>query len=410
MSITDFSQELQGLCEKLPVQASKIKTLTQLAVKESNVTGNNKQSAQIINEILQFARTLKPEGMLPLVYLIDSIIRSSSKLPNNVYKAGFESIFPRLFKIVKLCLLGDKDKIKRVISIWKANNLLDPNLLDDVLMIFQGLTEQSSAANVPAMNVNAVDPRKNDLNPVQTFLMPDLKPAMPSPVATMNDLPQIDMTMLNKLASSIGNQSTLQSTAQAVNTSHINTVPQQQSVAQMAPALFPQLTNMMAPPFMNIQQPAPVNLDQNQQLQANAAMMSNLLALMAASGQQPGAPNAINMNALLGIAAMGGVPGMGLPIPNMPFNSSMNTLPEQDSHRNQGDRFDRRDDKNRERRDYRDYRDNDSHRKDERSNRRDNHRDSQKKGGPITLNLADGPECAPAYHDPSIPQDCLKSI
>ena len=137
----------------------------------------------------------------------------------------------------------------------------------------------------------------------------------------------------------------------------------------------------------------------NQQIQANALMMNNLLTMMAATGgQMPNQQNA-NMAALL-FATMANNPALGgFPNPNvmpplgMPSNIPLNRL-QNDGNRNSGQGRDSNDDQKRDR---------------DRAN--DRKKDQKRtKPGPLQLKIGTGPDCEKAYHDPLVSQDCLKSL
>ncbi|KAI8909328.1 hypothetical protein DFJ77DRAFT_472148 [Powellomyces hirtus] len=111
MSLRDsleFDKELHSLYEtKIPVSASKISSLTKLAVKHAKLYKN------IVFSIEKFVQKCPPELKLAGLYVIDSIARAVAKHPEEgeSYIARFEEKIESL--IPHLLQAPAKDKVWR---------------------------------------------------------------------------------------------------------------------------------------------------------------------------------------------------------------------------------------------------------------------------------------------------------
>ncbi|TPX61392.1 hypothetical protein SpCBS45565_g07275 [Spizellomyces sp. 'palustris'] len=125
MSLRDtleFDKELHSLYEtKLPVSASKISSLTKLAIKHA------KNYKNIVYSIEKFIQKCPPELKLAGLYTIDSIARAAAKHPEDgkVYIARFEekldTFIPHLFQAPP----KDRDRVKRTVGLWKRSGLFN---------------------------------------------------------------------------------------------------------------------------------------------------------------------------------------------------------------------------------------------------------------------------------------------
>ncbi|KAI8899607.1 hypothetical protein BC833DRAFT_359437 [Globomyces pollinis-pini] len=133
--LQDFQKELKTLGDKIPVSASKIGSITKLAMKYIS------DSNQIVEIISSFIKQCKPEVKLGAMYLIDSICRASQKLSEseNLYPKNFEIVLPDLFWELTKCPPKDKDKMKRVLHLWISSNILSIDVLKKINKVhFEG--------------------------------------------------------------------------------------------------------------------------------------------------------------------------------------------------------------------------------------------------------------------------------
>lgn len=126
--MSEFENEIKTIGDKLPVSASKISCLTKIALKEVN------NSEAIISILANYIQNSVPETRLPLLYVIDSICRASSKLQDkeNSYLVKIEVVLPTLMKYLIDCSPKEKDKMKRVVGLWMSSSILSKSVLDKI--------------------------------------------------------------------------------------------------------------------------------------------------------------------------------------------------------------------------------------------------------------------------------------
>ncbi|KAJ3189382.1 hypothetical protein HDU85_003011 [Gaertneriomyces sp. JEL0708] len=164
----EFDKELHSLYEaKLPVSASKISSLTKLAVKHA------KQYKGVVYSIERFITKCPPELKLAGLYVVDSIARAVSKHPEEgeSYIARFEERMDAMFPHLMQAPGKDKDRVKRTVGLWRKSKLFSPSVVEQVEKTYLqveptpqpstdalGVLAGLSATSAPAANTNA-DPR-----------------------------------------------------------------------------------------------------------------------------------------------------------------------------------------------------------------------------------------------------------
>ncbi|KAI8846329.1 hypothetical protein BC829DRAFT_398642 [Chytridium lagenaria] len=124
----EFDKELHSLYEtKLPISASKIQQLTRLALKHSRHYKN------VVYSIEKFVQKCSVDLKLAGLYVIDSIARASQKsaigegssasLEAFAYLARLEEKIEGIFPHLLAASDHDKEKMKKVLGIWKKSNL-----------------------------------------------------------------------------------------------------------------------------------------------------------------------------------------------------------------------------------------------------------------------------------------------
>ncbi|KND02580.1 uncharacterized protein SPPG_03038 [Spizellomyces punctatus DAOM BR117] len=159
MSLRDtleFDKELHSLYEtKLPVSASKISSLTKLAIKHA------KNYKNIVYSIEKFIQKCPPELKLAGLYTIDSIARAAAKHPEDgkVYIARFEEKLDTFIPHLLQAPPKDKDRVKRTVGLWKRSGLF--NVEQVTALEKQYFTEGHAEAPGPTVIASAGlgDPR-----------------------------------------------------------------------------------------------------------------------------------------------------------------------------------------------------------------------------------------------------------
>lgn len=128
--VIDFEKELHALYEvKLPVSASRIQTITKLAIK------NYKGYKNVVFSIEKFIQKCPNELKLGAMYVVDSIARTAAKSSSSDVKA-YVSRFAEKIESMLSNVIGapekDKEKIRKLLGVWKKSNLFDEDLLKNL--------------------------------------------------------------------------------------------------------------------------------------------------------------------------------------------------------------------------------------------------------------------------------------
>lgn len=128
--VIDFEKELHALYEvKLPVSASRIQTITKLAIK------NYKGYKNVVFSIEKFIQKCPNELKLGAMYVVDSIARTAAKSSSSDVKA-YVSRFAEKIESMLSNVIGapekDKEKIRKLLGVWKKSNLFDEALLKNL--------------------------------------------------------------------------------------------------------------------------------------------------------------------------------------------------------------------------------------------------------------------------------------
>ncbi|KAL5033554.1 hypothetical protein BDV3_000525 [Batrachochytrium dendrobatidis] len=147
-----FDKELYALSEsKLPVSASRITTLTKLAIVHI------KLYKHIVHSIEKFVQKCQPDYKLAGLYVIDSILRASlkptakEKAPTtSVYVRRFEEKLENIFTNLVQANLKDRTRMKRVVALWVKSNILSSEQLEVIDKAYFSdidLSEESATTN-----------------------------------------------------------------------------------------------------------------------------------------------------------------------------------------------------------------------------------------------------------------------
>ncbi|KAJ3330075.1 hypothetical protein HDU76_006469 [Blyttiomyces sp. JEL0837] len=220
----EFDRELQSVYEhKPPVSASKIQTLTKLAFKYA------KYYKSVVHSIEKFISKCTPEYKLAGLYIIDSIARGAPKALSSSecvsYKNRLEDKLQGMFKYMDRASDKDKERMKRVISLWRKGGIFNTDLLDTIeFTYFAGMgdgTPDDVAARSPDTHtskttITGIDPRLSRTNPSSAIsTTPPLPNSTTPPLQSINPLDALGLsgtpdavTLLNTLASltTAGNQ------------------------------------------------------------------------------------------------------------------------------------------------------------------------------------------------------------
>ncbi|KAJ3056585.1 hypothetical protein HK097_005748, partial [Rhizophlyctis rosea] len=171
----EFDKELHTLYEaKPPVSASKIQTITKLALKHA------KHYKNVVYSIERFIQKCNPEMKLAGLYVIDSIARAAAKVPHeggeNIisrFEEKLEALFPSLLHAPA----KDKDRIKRTVGLWKKAGIFNVEQLEVIEKAY--LTDETATPAATATAANPRDPR------VKTESVAKPTPAPAPPVAAL---------------------------------------------------------------------------------------------------------------------------------------------------------------------------------------------------------------------------------
>ncbi|TPX37554.1 hypothetical protein SmJEL517_g00626 [Synchytrium microbalum] len=138
--VREFEAELQTLLEnRPPVSLSKMQSLIRLATKHS------KHYKEVVAAIEKFGQTCPKEYKLPTLYVVDAVARAAHKAGNQEpFVRRFEERLENMFQFIAHAEGKDKDKMKRVVSLWKQSGLFNTDMLSNIEQVF--LTGQPPAA------------------------------------------------------------------------------------------------------------------------------------------------------------------------------------------------------------------------------------------------------------------------
>ncbi|KAJ3064693.1 RNA binding protein Nrd1, partial [Quaeritorhiza haematococci] len=210
----EFDKEIHSLLDsKPPVSASKIQLLTRIALKHSKLYKN------VVYSIEKFIQKCPPEYKLAGLYVVDSIARAASKVPqgegeNYIQRLGekLESMFPHLI----LAPSKDKEKMKRVVGLWKKGGVFQIDMLDEIQ---QAYFSDDGLGRATAINSNSKDPRLKGASNGSPSLLPNAAAAA-APAAPVDTLALI--STLSSLTQISQQLQTAQSTPPAAATPNLD--------------------------------------------------------------------------------------------------------------------------------------------------------------------------------------------
>ncbi|KAI9356270.1 hypothetical protein DFJ73DRAFT_240491 [Zopfochytrium polystomum] len=202
----EFDREMAGVAEsRPPISASKIAAVTKAAFKCA------RHYKAVVHSIERFVVKGSPDQKLPGLYLIDSICRGAGKaLPDHEAQAmisRFEEKLESMFPHMLSANAKDKERMKRLIQLWKRSALFNTEMLDAVeTAYFPDTTVEAMASPFdPSVSTKAVssrsDPRLN-----LGLGTADIPPPPPPPNPTAETLAQpaldpLSVNLLNTIAS-----------------------------------------------------------------------------------------------------------------------------------------------------------------------------------------------------------------
>ncbi|KAJ3038629.1 SR- and CTD-associated factor 8 [Rhizophlyctis rosea] len=154
----EFDKELHTLHEtKPPVSASKIQTITKLALKHA------KHYKNVVYSIERFIQRCNPELKLAGLYVIDSIARAAAKVPQEggeQFISRFEEKLEGLFPSLLQAPTKDKERMKRTVGLWKKAGLFNVEQLDVIEKAYFPVEEAGTTGTAPGTpQLNPKDPR-----------------------------------------------------------------------------------------------------------------------------------------------------------------------------------------------------------------------------------------------------------
>ncbi|KAJ3207161.1 SR- and CTD-associated factor 8 [Dinochytrium kinnereticum] len=166
----EFDKELHSLYEtKLPISASKIQQLTRLALKHARnlmltlicaLVLSFKHYKNVVYSIEKFIHKCSADLKLAGLYVIDSIARASQKaaigeggsasMERFAYLARLEEKIEGIFPYLLSASDRDKEKMKKVVGLWKKSNLFHHELLEGLEAAYfpNGQTDAEGSPNV----------------------------------------------------------------------------------------------------------------------------------------------------------------------------------------------------------------------------------------------------------------------
>ncbi|TPX49837.1 hypothetical protein SeMB42_g02458 [Synchytrium endobioticum] len=131
-AIDEFEDELRTLLDsKPPVSLSKMQSLIRLGMKHSQ------HYREVVAAVEKFGQTCPKEYKLPTLYVVDAVGRAALRAGNQeAFIRRFEERLESMFQYLAQAEGKDKDKMKRVVSLWKTNGLFNPDMLSNIEQVF----------------------------------------------------------------------------------------------------------------------------------------------------------------------------------------------------------------------------------------------------------------------------------
>ncbi|KAJ3097130.1 hypothetical protein HDU97_005132 [Phlyctochytrium planicorne] len=207
----DFDKELHTLYEtKLPISASKIQQLTRLALKHA------RNYKHVVHSIEKFLSKCSADLKLAGLYVIDSIARAAQKaaigegggsLEAFAYLPRLEEKIEAMFPYLLTASEKDKEKMKKVVSLWKKMELFNTDMLEALESAY---FSSDSTINSPVTKAKSTtsssssrrDPRNK--GPERSTTPPGSPPPLASAASAATAAPTIDPVALLASLASLG--------------------------------------------------------------------------------------------------------------------------------------------------------------------------------------------------------------
>ncbi|KNE63741.1 hypothetical protein AMAG_08827 [Allomyces macrogynus ATCC 38327] len=180
-----------------PASASRVQSVTKQAVLHAR-----EHASAIAQLVARFIRKCSPPFKLSGLYIVDSICRASLKpgdhgVSGNVdpYGPHFEPLLPALTAEIQKCSDTEREKIKRLIKIWRSTGVFRSDFLDkaEERWVRREPSRPSSAANAsgmpPASTQTPTAPAPDATSIIQSLSLltsqstAPTAPALPAPMA-----------------------------------------------------------------------------------------------------------------------------------------------------------------------------------------------------------------------------------
>ncbi|KAJ3130121.1 hypothetical protein HK098_006180 [Nowakowskiella sp. JEL0407] len=203
----EFDKQLYQI--KVPVSQSRIQSLTKLALKNikvfmlqlPNVNFNSRYIfaqlyKNVVYSIEKFIQKCAADSKLPGLYVINAIATAAKKHPEGeVYLIRFEEKLESLIPHLLQASSKDKEKMKKVITLWKQGEIFDKHFLDKLLNDhFQNVADVTAVApsSAPVLaNASSTDPRLNDNGIPDSAQAIAADPNLINTLTTLNQLNQL---------------------------------------------------------------------------------------------------------------------------------------------------------------------------------------------------------------------------
>lgn len=129
-SVKAFNVELSSIYEsKPPITKTKIQEITKAALKAI------KFYKHVVFSVEKFLGKCPPEHKIPVLYIIDSIIRQSKHQykEKDVYGPRFQKNFIETLNKMMMCPPSDRPKITRTLNLWISNRVYSPEIIHEFL-------------------------------------------------------------------------------------------------------------------------------------------------------------------------------------------------------------------------------------------------------------------------------------
>ncbi|KAI9179169.1 hypothetical protein H9P43_005831 [Blastocladiella emersonii ATCC 22665] len=197
--LAPFEAELSAVLQsRAPASASRVAALTKLAMR------HREHYKAVVHLVATFIKRAPPEYKLSGLYFVDSICRAAladgkRKPKDDPYVTRFEANLPQLTAELVKCPEKDRQRIKRLIDVWRERNVFPAEFLDKAEA--KWVRHETSASSSAATPVQPVAPTA-----IPQIIIPGVTPgAVPAAPVAAGAAPIIDTSALALSLGSLAN-------------------------------------------------------------------------------------------------------------------------------------------------------------------------------------------------------------